>query len=132
MKKLTTRALQLLALFFVMLALGAALTIIEAPEPGDGYFLLYALIGVVLSGTALLRRPKAKYTKRVSMFAQIIIVFLMLGMAAAGILAASALALNATRPDGDYISLVLICAVIVVICGVTIIFACRERRRGRR
>lgn len=120
----------LLTLFFAMFGAGAALAMMEEPAPGDGFFLLYAVIGFVLSGAALLRQPKSQSLRRKNASARVLITLLMLVMALGGILAAAALALNASRFDQDYLKIALIAIIVVFLCGSLICWVNYKRRHS--
>lgn len=128
MGNLVKNVLRLLTLFFVLLGTGAALSMLEAPEPGDGYFLLYAVIGFALSGGMLWKKLKSRSYRRKNGPGQILIALLMLVMAAGGILAVAALALNANQPNHGYIRIAAIGIVAAVICGGVIWLADRKYR----
>lgn len=126
--KLVKNILRLLTLFFALLGAGAALCMLEAPEPGDGYFMLYAVIGFALSGGILWKKLKSRSYKRKNDPGQFFIALLILAVAAGGILAAAALALNANQPNHGYLRIAAIGTVAAVICGGVIWLADRKCR----
>ena len=121
MGKLVSVLLVVFTIMYALLTLGGILALYENPDPGDGYFVLYVAIGLVLSAGALFWQLfRDKPVKPVALSTQAAIIALMACVAFFGLLSASGLALDAEEPDAENIVLAVAAAVFALGCGLAL------------